>query len=692
MTNKQAILFSLSVLFPIAMAHGEDGYDLWLRYRQVTDAVKLAEYRAAITGIVVENFQASPTLAAAREELGLGLSGLLGADVTFAPAVKAGAVLAGTPASSPAVKNLGLEKKLEALGDEGFVIQSSRIDGMPVMVIASHGDLGVLYGTFAFLRLIQTGRPLAKLDLAEKPRIALRMLDHWETTRGYAGGNIWRWGLFPQEIDPKYKVYARANASLGINGMVLNNVNAERAYLSPEYLLKEKAIADLLRPYGIKVFLSANFSAPVTIGKLKSADPADPAALEWWKAKVDEIYAAIPDFGGFIVKANSEGEPGPKDYKRTHAEGANLLAKALAPHGGIVIWRAFVYDPEVDADRLKRAYKEFVPLDGKFEKNVVVQAKNGPLDFQPREPFNPLFGKMPKTTLAMEFQITQEYTGQGVQLVYLAPMWKEVLDADTGGGFTVAQVVDGSAQHYSRSVIAGVANTGSARNWTGQDFAQANWYAFGRLAWDYNLSSEAIAEEWTRMTWSNDERVVKTVLTMMAGSREACVDYMDPLGLGHLMARDHHYGAQPEDTVPGHEDWSPTYFHRADEKGLGYDRSSKGSNLTGQYFPKVGKIFDNIETCPENQLCWFHHVSWTRKMKSGRNFWGELCYRYNRGVAYVTALRPQWESLKGLVDDDRFAAVQKKLQKHETDAAKYRDICLKYFGQFSKMPIAEFKP
>jgi alpha-glucuronidase len=322
----------------------------------------------------------------------------------------------------------------------------------------------------------------------------------------------------------------------------------------------------------------------------------------------------------------------------------------------------------------------------------VVQVKNGPLDFQPREPFNPLFGKMPKTPLAMEFQITQEYTGQGVQLVYLAPMWKETLDAETGGGFTVAQVIDGSAQGYKMTVMAGVANTGSARNWTGQDFAQANWYAFGRLAWDYKLSSAAVAEEWTRLTWSNNDAVVKMIPAMMAGSREACVDYMNPLGLGHLMARDHHYGPQPDDTVPGHEDWSPTYFHQADAIGLGYDRSVKGSNLTGQYFPKIGKVFDNIDTCPENQICWFHHVSWTRKMKSGRTFWDELCHRYDAGVAYVTAMRAQWETLKGLVDEERVAAVRWKLQQQESDAAEYRDVCVKYFQTFSGLPVPEFKP
>jgi alpha-glucuronidase len=691
MHNLRALVFSLSMLSTLPTAEAEDGSNLWLRYLKIADEAKLAEYRSALTGIAVAGFESSPTLAAAREELGLGLTGLLGREVPFVESAAAGTVVAGTPASSPLVKGLGLDKRLAAQGAEGFLIVSTKIGGQPVTVIASAGEKGVLYGAFAFLRLVQTERPVTRLDLAEKPRIGLRMLDHWETTRDYAGGNIWRWRELPAVVDPKYTVYARASASIGVNAFVLNNVNAERQYLTTEYLEKEKALADLFRPYGIKVFLSANFSAPVTIGKLKTADPEEPAVLAWWKAKVDEIYVKIPDFGGFLVKANSEGEPGPKDYGRTHAQGANLLARALAPHGGIVLWRAFVYDPEIDADRLKRADKEFVPLDGKFDPNVVVQVKNGPLDFQPREPFNPIFGKMPKTPLALEVQITQEYTGQGIQLVYLAPMWKEVLDADTGGGFTVGRVIDGSAQGYKTTVMAGVANTGSDRNWTGQDFGQANWYAFGRLAWDYHLTSDAIAEEWVRMTWSNDPKVVKTITAMMAGSREACVDYMDPLGLGHLMTRDTHYGPEPDDTVPGHLDWSPTYFHRADAEGLGYDRSSKGSNLVGQYFPKVGKMVDNIKTCPENLLCWFHHVPWTYKMKSGRTFWDELCSLYNKGVQYVIWMRGQWDSLKGLVDDERFAAVQAKLKRQETDAARYRDVCLAYFRTFSDMPVPEYK-
>jgi alpha-glucuronidase len=680
---------------------GEDGSELWLRYRRVADPGKLAAYRKAITGIAVQGAESSSVLASARDELAFGLKGLLGQDI---PAIETsarggdmapGALIAGTPASSGLIREFargpGIEAELAALGHEGFLIRTLASGGKAATLIASMGDAGVLYGAFRFLRIVQTGGSLDGLDISEKPRIGLRQLDHWETTRCYAGGNVWDWEAFPDRIDPKYQIYARANASIGINGLVLNNVNAGRIYLTQEYLIKEKALADLFRPYAIRVYLSANFSAPVTLGGLKTADPAEPSVLEWWERKCAEIYALIPDFGGFVVKANSEGEPGPKDYGRSHAEGANLLARAIAPHGGIILWRAFVYDPEVDPDRLKRSYKEFVPLDGSFEKNVFVQAKNGPLDFQPREPFNPLFGAMPKTPLAMEFQISQEYLGQSDHLVYLAPMWKEVLDADTfaqGPGSSVASVADGSLHAYPMSAIAAVANTGSDANWCGHHFHQANWHAFGRLAWDHRLSAQDIADEWARMTWGNDAETASAIVSLMMGSHEACVNYMTPLGLGHIMARDHHYGPQPDDTVPGHEDWSPTYYHKADAAGLGYDRSRRGSGLTAQYAPEVAAIFDDIDACPENLLCWFHHVPWTRKMKSGRTFWEELCLLYGEGVRAVGDMRKAWEGLRGKVDPERYRHVDTKLRLQEESAAHWRDVCLSYFRKFSGLPSA----
>jgi len=666
----------------------EDGSELWLRYRKADDPEYLERCRAAISEIVVEGAAASKTLAAVRDELYHGLSGILGAKVPVAETDSApGAVIAGTPSSSAIVRGLGVDADLEPLGPEGFIVRNVQMKGRKAFLIASAGETGLLYGAFRFLRVLQTQGSLDGLDVRERPRIALRMIDHWETERCYAGGNVWDWDALPGRLDRKYRVYARAHASIGVNAFVLNNVNAKREYLTKEYLEKEAVLADLFRPYGIRVFLSANFSAPVTLGGLRTADPAAPEVLEWWKRRVDEIYARIPDFGGFVVKANSEGEPGPKDYGRSHAEGANLLARAVAGHGGIVLWRAFVYDPEVDEDRLKRSYKEFVPLDGKFEPNVIVQAKNGPLDFQPREPFNPLFGKMPRTPLAMEFQISQEYLGQGDHLVYLAPMWKEVLDADSGGGFTVGEAVDGSAGFPGPSTIAAVANSGSDVNWCGHHFHQANLYAYGRLAWDRSLSSEEIAEEWIRMTWGNSIETVTTIGTMMRGSHEACVDYMTPLGLGHIMARDHHYGPEPDDTVPGHLDWSPTYYHRADSVGIGYDRTRKGSGLVDQYFKPAAARFDSIESCPEALLCWFHHVPWKRSMRSGRTFWDELCPRYGRGVLYVIGMRGMWESLRGLIDDARIDHVASRLARQEENARLWRDVCLKYFQEFSGLPI-----
>lgn len=692
-----AIISIMSMNLPQSFVMAEDGSNLWLRYVQVADSSKLTEYRNAVTEIVVQNYSSSTTLTAIRDELNMGLDGLLAQDVPYSDTAvtRNGSVVAGTPASSAIINGLGLGGTLDALGDEGFVIKSAMVNGYNVTVIASKGNIGALYGTFNFLKLIQTEKSLSSLNISEKPKIKIRQLDHWETVRCYAGGNIWNWSVLPGTVDPKYKIYARANAAVGINAVVLNCVNADKNFLNATYISKEKALADLFRPYGIKVYLSANFAAPQTLGGLSTADPLNTQVIQWWVTKCNEIYAQIPDFGGFLVKANSEGEPGPKDYGRTHADGANCLANGLASHGGVVLWRAFVYDAAIDTDRLKRAYKDFTPLDGQFSGNVFVQVKNGPLDFQPREPFNPLFGKMPNTPLAMEFQITQEYTGQGIQLVFLAPMWEEVLKTDTyanGAGSTVGKVIDGTVHNYSITCMAGVANTGSDLNWTGQIFGQANWFAFGRLAWNHELTSDSIADDWTRMTWGNNTTVVGTIKAMLMGSWEACVSYMTPLGLGHIMKADNHYGPDPGYTYPGHEDWSPTYFHKADSSGLGYNRSSTGSNLVGQYFSTVGNQYNNISTCPENLLCWFHHVPWTRTMQSGRTFWNELCYRYQNGVQYVTNMKAQWNTLNGLVDSTRFSHVQGKLSTHETDAKTWRDTCINYFKGFSGQPTPSYNP
>jgi len=498
-------------------------------------------------------------------------------------------------------------------------------------------------------------------------------------------------------VDARYEDYARANASIGLNGTVINNVNANPAILKKEYLEKVAKLADVFRRYGIRVFLSINFSSPISekftlnrrrggIGNLDTADPLVPEVREWWKEKVKEIYQYIPDFGGFLVKANSEGMPGPQDYGRGHADGANMLAKALEPFGGVVIWRAFVYDQEVDEDRAKRAYKEFVPLDGQFHPNVFVQAKNGPIDFQPREPVQPLFGAMPKTPLMLELQITQEYLGHSTHLVYLAPMWKEYFEFDTfarGEGSTLASIVDGTLHRYAMTGIAGVANIGSDPNWCGHFFAQANWYAFGRLAWDHTLSAEQIAEEWIKMSIGGDSNLVNKITAMMIGSWEACVDYMTPLGLHHIMQANFHYGPQP-DFARSRRDWTSVYYHRADSAGLGYDRSSTGSNATGQYFSPLREQLDGLATCPEKYLLWFHHVSWRHKMQSGRSLWDELSLKYHEGTKYVDEMIETWSSLESEVDEGIFKHVNEKLQQQQKDAIIWRDTCLNYFMRFRK--------
>ena len=612
----------------------EDGYDLWLRYRLVSDAGRLAEYRAALTHLVVEGD--SPTLRAAHDELTLGLTGLLGADIPSADHVRGdGALIAGTPRTSPLIAALPppVADELKRTGDEGFVLRAVRVQGRRAIVIAANHDIGVLYGAFALLRLIQTDRPLRDLAVVSAPRLRLRLLDHWDNLdrsveRGYAGPSLWDWARLPDSIDPRYRDYARANASLGINGTVLTNVNADARVLAPAFLAKVAALAAVFRPYGIRVYLTARFSAPIELGRLTTADPLDPGVRAWWRGKVDEIYRIVPDFGGFLVKANSEGQPGPQDYHRTHADGANLLADALRPHGGVVMWRAFVYSSAVPTDRVRQAYDEFVPLDGQFHDNVLLQVKNGPLDFQPREPFHPLFGAMPRTPLMMEVQITKEYLGQDTHLAFLAPLWQEVLRADTyshGAGSTVARQIRG---------LAGVANIGSDRDWCGSDFNQANWYAFGRLAWDDSLSSAAIADEWIRMTFSSDPRVVGPVKAMMLASREAVVNYMTPLGLAHQMARGHHYGPGPWVTG-GRADQTSIYFNRADSAGLGFDRTASGSNAVGQYSPPLRTRFASRDSVPETLLLWFHHVGWNERLRSGRTLWEELLGHYQAGVDTV---------------------------------------------------------
>jgi alpha-glucuronidase len=688
--NMKKIIILLSCLFLTASLHAEDGYRLWLRYDKINNARLLQEYKAIITSMQVEGN--TPTLIAARNELTMGLEGLLGKKIPGSD--NSGSIIAGT-ISSAVIRSAISESDLNKIGKEGFIIRSVKAPQKNKILIAANTDIGVLYGVFHFLRLIQTNQSIQQLSVSSAPKIQNRILNHWDNLnrtveRGYAGMSIWDWHKLPGYIDQRYIDYARANASIGINGTVLTNVNANALIITNNYLEKVAALANTFRPYGLKVFLTARFSAPIEIGKLKTADPLDATVRDWWKKKIDSIYTYIPDFGGFLVKANSEGQPGPQNYGRDHADGANMLADALAPHNGIVMWRAFVYSNETPEDRVKQAYTEFKPLDGKFRKNVLVQVKNGPLDFQPREPFHPLFGAMPQTPLMMEFQITQEYLGQATNLVYEAPLFKECLDADTyakGKGSTVAKVIDGSLENHIYSGMAGVSNIGSDRNWTGHPFAQSNWYALGRLSWDYNLSSAQIADEWIRQSFSNDKRFVDAAKKIMLSSRETMVNYMTPLGLHHIMGTSHHYGPAPWVSNAGRADWNPVYYHKADSIGIGFDRTSKGSNAVAQYAPEVAGIFENIKTCPEEYLLWFHHVPWNYKMRSGRSLWNELCYKYNLGVDSVRWMQKTWNSLNGLVDEERFRQVKMLLSIQEKEAVWWRNSCLLYFQTFSKMPI-----
>lgn len=697
MLKKRLYCLQLCIVLLCAVAfsaYGEDGYRLWLRYTLIKDKARLEEYKSGLRYLVIE--KSTPTLAVITREVTDAVKGFTGGAITPSATVKEGSVVT-VLAESPLLKSLPWAKKLTHLGAEGFRIESVSLQGKRCIVVTGNTEIGLLYGTFHFLRMLQTNHALNSISVESKPQIQHRILNHWDNLdrtveRGYAGFSLWDWHRLPDHIDPRYHDYARANASIGINGAVLTNVNANALILTPMYLKKVAALADLFRPYGIRVYLTARFSAPVEIGGLPTADPLDPRVAQWWEKKATEIYQYVPDFGGFTVKANSEGQPGPQNYNRTHADGANMLAKAVAPHGGIVMWRAFVYDNEVPVDRVKQAYDEFKPLDGKFEKNVLIQVKNGPLDFQPREPFHPLFGAMPSTPLMMEFQITQEYLGQATNLVYLATLFEECLDADThskGEGSTVAKVIDGSLENHTLSGIAGVANIGTDRNWTGHPFGQSNWYAFGRLAWDAKLKSEDIAREWIQQTFNSEKQTVKSILDMMMASREITVNYMTPLGLHHIMGWDHHYGPSPWINNKQRADWTSVYYHRADSLGVGFDRTATGSNALEQYHPAVREKFNTPEKCPEEYLLWFHHLPWDYKMKSGRTLWDELCFSYYKGADSVKWMQQQWNSLEGKIDQDRFLEVKSLLNVQYKEAIWWRNSCVLYFQTFSGKEIPE---
>ena len=669
----------------------EDGSKLWLRYTPPGDAA--SGYRHIVRQIRVEGSSATSDLI--REELRSALSTLLGVAIPSATAAVAdGTVIVGTPETSIWIRSLNLAAELGVVGAEGFLIRSTRIETKPVTVIAANTDIGALYGGFHLLRLMQTGQPLDQLNVAERPALQLRLMNHWDNPngsieRGYAGRSLWQWNDLPDKLSPRYADYARACASIGINGAVINNVNASVQILAPDNLRKVAALAAVWRPYGVRMYLSANFAAPQRLGGLATADPLEPKVMDWWKAKADEIYQLIPDFGGFLVKANSEGQPGPKTYGRTHAEGANLLADALAPHKGNVIWRAFVYDEDVDPDRAKRAYLEFTRLDGQFRPNVAVQVKNGAIDFQPREPFHPLFGALKQTSVIAEIQPTQEYLGQAKHLVYLGTMWEEFLKSDTqakGSGSTVAKVLAGQVPPGRITGMASVVNPGSDANWCGHHFSQANWYAAGRLSWNPELSAAKIADEWTRMTFTHDDKTVAVIRDLMLGSREAFVNYTMPLGLHHLIGGDHYAPTAANDRA-ARPDWTATYYHQASEAGIGFDRTKRGNRAVEQYFPPVCDRFDDIKSCPENYLLWFHRCAWDHRLQSGKTLWDELCAKYQQGAMQAVAMQNTWQLLAGKIDARRHKEVADRLAIQVADAAKWRDQILEYFGRFSKRPI-----
>jgi len=688
-----ALAIALAGVLCALPAAAEDGYDLWLRYVPLEGEARAAV--AAYGAAIVAPERPGPLERSAITELERGFGGLLQTTVPVTSEFRPGAIVAGTLQSQPALRQLSLP--LEGRGEEAFHIGRYEIDGQPVTVVAGNSGRGVLYGAFALLRQAQQGVPGTGLESTDAPRIALRLLNHWDNLdryveRGYAGQSIWDWWRLPGYVDPRYEDYARANASIGINGVVLNNVNADARILTSAYLAKVEAIADSLRPWGLRVYLSARFSAPSEIGGLLTADPLDAEVRRWWRAKADEIYARIPDFGGFLVKANSEGQPGPQNYGRTHADGANLLAEALAPHGGVVMWRAFVYSDTDPEDRVKQAYSEFVPLDGDFADNVLVQVKNGPLDFQPREPFHPLFGAMHATPLMMEFQVTQEYLGFSTHLVYLGALWEEVLDADTyarGPGTKVADIIDGSLFGNELTGIAGVANIGTDRDWSGSPFGQANWYAFGRLAWNPRQSSSDIAREWLRMTFTRNPEFVEPALGMMQASREAVVDYMTPLGLTHIMGTGHHYGPAPWVDDLDRPEWNPWYYHRADADAIGFDRTASGSNAIAQYADPLRKRFESPATTPQQYLLWFHRLPWDYRMPSGLTLWEALVEHYDRGVAAVRQMRATWDSLEAYVDERRFRKVADYLQIQLEEATWWRDACIAYFRHVSGRPLPD---
>jgi len=687
---KTTVVFGFFVLIYSVSFAMANGYDLWLNYTKISDEALLTTYRNHFQSIYLGD--GGETVGAIKKELKMGLEGLLGFEVQFNSYQNSkNQLIVSNYGNLP--EDLKNSVDVNGLKSEGYLIKTIKKGEHSYTVVTAKKDMGLLYGTFHFLRTLQMHRSLEGLHIEESPKVDVRMLNHWDNLdrtieRGYAGFSIWNWQTLPDYIDQRYIDYARANASIGINGTALTNVNANALILTPQYLEKVKALADVFRPYGIKVYLTARFSAPMEIGGLQTADPLNPQVIQWWNDKAAEIYKSIPDFGGFLVKANSEGQPGPQNYGRTHLDGANMLADALSPFQGTVIWRAFVYSEHDAEDRAKQAYSEFVPDDGKYRDNVLIQVKNGPIDFQPREPFHPMFGAMPNTPLAMEFQITKEYLGFATHLVYLPKLFEEVLQSDTyqkGEGSTVAKVVDGSLYNKKLTAMAGVSNIGTDINWTGHPFGQADWYGFGRLAWDPSMDAEQITDEWLSCTFNNNKEFLEPIKKMMLESREAVVNYMNPLGLHHIFDTGHHYGPGPWVGNLSRPEWNPVYYHKADEEGVGFDRTETGSDALSQYAPEFEEKFGNLETCPEEYLLWFHHLPWDYKLKSGRTLWDGLGIRYQKGVDKVREMMTIWEEAKPYVDEYRHNQVSMLLDIQLKEAKWWRDACMLYFQTFSKM-------
>ena len=680
-------------LFFNALAN--DGYKLWLDYQPIQESELKTQVKNLLDGVFF--YGENDTYQVIKKELELASENMLDQSPIYSQERLGNTKLwIGTRDQLSQVLSLTQQGEISELGADGYWRGPLVFEGKTYYAIIGNNPVGTLYGVFNWLNSIQTKTFNSSSIISDSPKVKVRMLNHWDNLdrtveRGYAGASIWDWHRLPGYVDPRYIDYARANASLGINAVSLTNVNANALILTTDFMKKVKVLADLFRPYGIKVFLTARFSAPIQIGGLKTADPLDPEVIKFWKEKTDEMYSFIPDFGGFLVKANSEGQPGPHEYGRNHAEGANMLADALAPHGGLLIWRAFVYSHEVDEDRHKQANLEFEPLDGKFRENVIIQVKNGAIDFQPREPFHPLFGAVNHTQLGMEFQITQEYLGQATQLVFLAPMWEEVLKSKTfkpSQSSTVASVVETPINENHKTLIAGVSNIGTDRNWTGHLFGQANWYAFGKLAWDPELDSKTIADEWIKLTFGNSPELASKIETMMLESHEAAVDYMTPLGLHHIMGRSHHYGPGPWVTG-GRADWTSLYYHRADSLGIGFDRTSSGSDALAQYAPEIAQEWSDPNQIPEKFLLWFHHLPWDFKLKNGMTLWDGIANHYDSGVKKAREMKQTWQSLEGEIDPERFHHVEQLLAIQVEEAEWWRNACLLYFQSINHLPFPD---